>query len=107
MLFLLTIFFDNMSDLKSVATSLEGNIEKLVDLYRHAKKELYVLQNQNINLHQTISQQNKTIKELEDKNKILKLSKSLSTSTENTTELKLKINELIRETDKCIALLNK
>ncbi|MEK6616058.1 MAG: hypothetical protein AABZ32_08110 [Bacteroidota bacterium] len=96
-----------MSDLKSVATSLEGNIEKLVDLYRHAKKELSVLQNQNINLHQTISQQNKTIKELEDKNKILKLSKSLSTSTENTTELKLKINELIRETDKCIALLNK
>ena len=96
-----------MSDLKSIAVSLEGKIEKLVDLHRHTKKELSVLQNQNTNLNQTIAQQKQSIKELEDKSKVLKLSKSLSTTNENTTELKLKINELIREVDKCIALLNK
>jgi len=95
-----------MPDLKSVATLLEGKIEKLVDLHRHTKKELSAIQNQNTNLNQTISQQKQSIKELEDKSKILKLSKSISTN-ENTTELKLKINELIREVDKCIALLNK
>jgi len=96
-----------MSDLKSIATSLESKIEKLVDLHHRTKKELSAIQNQNTNLNQTISQQKQSIKELEDKSKVLKLSKSLSTTNENTTELKLKINELIREVDKCIALLNK
>ncbi|HEY4797444.1 MAG TPA: hypothetical protein VII99_00060 [Bacteroidia bacterium] len=96
-----------MSDLKSVAASLENKIEKLVALHQRTRKELAALETKNNNLNQTISQQQQSIKELEEKTKILKLSKSLSTSNENTTELKLKINELIREVDKCIALLNK
>jgi len=96
-----------VSDLKSVAASLENKIEKLVALHQRTRKELAALETKNNNLNQTISQQQQSIKELEEKTKILKLSKSLSTSNENTTELKLKINELIREVDKCIALLNK
>ncbi len=96
-----------MSELKSVVASLESKIEKLVDLHRKTKKELSALQTQNNHLTQAASQQKQTIKDLEDRSKVLKLSKSLSTTNENTTELKLKINELIREVDKCIALLNK
>lgn len=96
-----------MSDLKSIATSLESKIEKLVDLHHKTKKELSALKTQNASLHQTLDQQKQAIKDLEEKGKILRLSKSLSTTNENTTELKLKINELIREVDKCISLLNK
>lgn len=96
-----------MSELKSITASLESKIEKLVDLHHRTKKELSSLQNQNKNLNQTISQHKQSMKELEDKSKVLKLSKSLSNTNENTTELKLKINELIREADKCISLLNK
>lgn len=96
-----------MSDLKSIASSLENKIEKLVDLHHRTKKELSGLKSENTHLNQTIDQQKKAIKDLEEKGKVLKLSKSLSTTNENTTELKLKINELIREVDKCISLLNK
>ena len=96
-----------MSDLKSIASSLESKIEKLVDLHHKTKKELSSLKTENTHLTQTIDQQKKAIKDLEEKGKVLKLSKSLSTTNENTTELKLKINELIREVDKCISLLNK
>ena len=96
-----------MSDLKSVAVSLEGKVEKLVDLHHRTKKELSALKTQNTHLTQSIDQHKQTIKELEEKSKVLKLSKSLSTTNENTHELKLKINELIREVDKCISLLNK
>ncbi|MBI4945995.1 MAG: hypothetical protein HY840_06300 [Bacteroidetes bacterium] len=96
-----------MSDLKSIVVSLEGKIEKLVDLHHRTKKELSALKTQSNHLTQTIDQQKQTIKELEEKSKILRLSKSLSTTNENTYELKLKINELIREVDKCISLLNK
>jgi len=96
-----------MGDLKSIASSFESKVEKLLDLHHKAKKELHSLKTENIHLSQTIEQQKKVIKDLEEKGKILKLSKSLSTTNENTTELKLKINELIREVDKCISLLNK
>ena len=96
-----------MSDLKSIVASLESKLEKLVDLHHKTKKELSSLQTQHTHLTQTIDQQKHSIKELEEKGKVIKLSKSLSTTNENTTELKLKINELIREVDKCISLLNK
>jgi hypothetical protein len=96
-----------MSDLKSIASSLESKIEKLVDLHHRTKKELSALKTENTHLNQTVDQQKKAIKDLEEKGKVLRLSKSLSTTNENTTELKLKINELIREVDKCISLLNK
>jgi phage shock protein A len=46
------------------------------------------------------------IAQLEDAQKTLKLAKSLSGAGENT-EAKLKINELVREIDKCIALLHR
>ena len=96
-----------MSDLKSIASSLESKVEKLVDLHHKAKKELSALKTENTHLTQTVVQQKQVIKDLEEKGKVIKLSKSLSNNNENTTELKLKINELIREVDKCISLLNK
>ncbi len=96
-----------MSDIKSIAFGLETKVEKLVDSYRKAKKELTILKTQNVQLSDKIDQQKQSIKELEDKSKVLRITKSLSTTNENTTDLKLKINELIREVDKCISLLNK
>ncbi len=96
-----------MSDIKSVSVSLESKVEKLVDLHHRTKKEMSNLTTQNTHLNQTIEQQKQAIKDLEEKSKVLRLSKSLSTTNENTHELKLKINELIREVDKCISLLNK
>ncbi len=48
------------------------------------------------------------IDELKDKYKILKMSRKLDgDQNENSKELKLKINEMVKEIDKCIALLNK
>ena len=79
-----------MSDLKSIASSIESKVEKLLDLHNRVKKELTYLKSENTHLNQTIEQQKKAIKDLEEKGKILKLSKSLSTTNENTTELKLK-----------------
>ncbi len=53
-----------------------------------------------------ISQYERQISALEDSNKTLKIAKSLTGADENS-DAKLKINELVREIDKCIALLNK
>ena len=46
--------------------------------------------------------------ELKEKYKILKMSKKLDAGEiGESKELKLKINEMVKEIDKCIALLNK
>jgi chromosome segregation ATPase len=96
-----------MNELKTVIASLEGKIEKLVNSHRQVKKDLLAIQTENKVLNQTIIEHKKSLKELEENHKTLKLSKSLTTNKENSTEIKQKINELIREVDKCIALLNK
>jgi cell division septum initiation protein DivIVA len=58
-------------------------------------------------LDQQLATKQSEIGELNEKYKVLKMAKSLEgVSTENK-DVKLKINEMVREIDKCIALLNK
>jgi uncharacterized coiled-coil DUF342 family protein len=47
------------------------------------------------------------INNLEERIKIIKLAKSLSETDEKSKQAKLRINELVREIDKCISILNK
>ncbi|HOS85149.1 MAG TPA: hypothetical protein PK199_09560, partial [Bacteroidales bacterium] len=61
----------------------------------------------NNELQQIIEQQNNTIKELERNYKNLQIAKAVSDSGGDTTEAKRKIEEIVREIDTCIALLNK
>jgi hypothetical protein len=46
-------------------------------------------------------------KELEEKLRVLKLAKSFSETNEKNLDIKQKINEFVREIDKCIVLLKK
>ena len=58
-------------------------------------------------LKNTLKQQKSEIENFNGKVKMLKMAKSLVGDSEKNTEMKLKINELVREIDKCISLLNK
>jgi hypothetical protein len=46
------------------------------------------------------------LSELTEQNKLIKLAKNLAPEDSDTEELKNKVNELIREIDRCIDLLN-
>ena len=50
--------------------------------------------------------QKEAIKDLEEKNKLLKIANSMAADPEEKKLLKLKINEFIREIDKSLLLLN-
>ena len=54
-----------------------------------------------------IKEQQLLIAELEEKNRITRLGQMVSGSDQNTREIKLKINEYIREIDRCLALINR
>jgi hypothetical protein len=98
-----------MENLEMVVTSLESKIEKLIHLHRKSQEEAMRLAEQNKKLINSIEQQQLRINELDEKNKIIKLASSLSGdgSGEKMSDVKLKINELVREIDKCVSLLNK
>ena len=86
--------------------SVEPKIKKLIERHQEIKERQNQLQKEIIELREINDQQKKIINELKEKNKLLKIAKSTET-IEGAADAKLKINEMIREIDKCIGLLNK
>jgi hypothetical protein len=94
-----------MKDVATLVSGIEYKMGKLIEQHHiqrvENKKTIAELQE----LKKVIKDQKQTIGELEDKIKILRIAKTLETK-EGNVEAKLKINELVREIDKCIGLLN-
>ncbi|MEC9158915.1 MAG: hypothetical protein VX710_00750 [Bacteroidota bacterium] len=80
-------------------------LQKSINGYRENEEkmasQLKILDEEKRNLQNEINQ-------LQEQVKLLKLAKQLEgDSVKDTKEVKLKINEMVREIDKCIALMNK
>jgi predicted nuclease with TOPRIM domain len=97
-----------MENLSTKVNDISSKIEKLIHLQAELKKENSRLKEDNELLSRDIELHKNKLKELENRNKIVKLAKTLSdVESESTTDAKSKVSELIREVDKCIALLNR
>lgn len=96
-----------MKDLSQITASLESKIEKLVHLHRKTVEDNQKLSAENKELNHQLEKLSTQVKDTNEKNKILKLAKSLKESNENTTDIKNKISGLVREIDRCMALMNK
>jgi len=86
--------------------SLHSKVEKLIILNKKNVDDLKKFREENEVLKEDVKQLRKKEVELEEKVKVLALAKSLGDNEIGKNELKLKINELVREIDKCIALTN-
>lgn len=95
-----------MSDIFATLTHLQTKVEKIVHLYNKLEEEHFQLKEKNTQLTIIVAEQEKKIDQLEEINKNLKLARALSGKNENASDAKSKINELVREIDKCMALLN-
>ena len=89
-----------INDLKSSLSLLIAKLEK-------EKAEQTRLKTSNQDLVRKINMQEARISELEQKYSNLKIAKSLIAETGNVHEAKIKVNRIVREIDKCIALLNR
>ncbi len=87
-------------------TSLHSKVEKLIILNKKNGEDVKRFKEENDALRDELKQSTKKKLELEERIKVLSLAKSLSNDEIGKNELKLKINELVREIDKCIALTN-
>ena len=91
----------------AAANGIDFKIRKLIEEYRATERELTDVKQENQKLRQVIEEQTEQIKILEEQNKILKLRNTLDTTNGDSTKVKLRINQLIRDIDKSIDLLTK
>lgn len=96
----------NEKNISLLVDSLQSKVEKLIIQHKKAKEDIKQLKDENLFLQNKLTESKSKVLELEDRNKVLKLAKSLGGEKGKSTDLKLKINELVREIDKCIALVN-
>jgi hypothetical protein len=86
---------------------LNRKIDDLLKAYSILKDENKNLKTRNESLEKEIHEREADMKELEKKYERIKLSGAILGEGENAIEAKRRINELMREIDKCIALLDR
>lgn len=94
-----------MKDVATLVSGIEYKLGRLIAQNHKQRNDNEKLTGEIQDLKQIINEQKNTVRLLEEKIKILKIAKTLE-SKEGNVEAKLKINELVREIDKCIGLLN-
>jgi len=94
-----------MEDLSDLVKGLDIKSRQLALRYKKLKDDFNKLQQKHLETENNINQQKQTITELEKQIQILTIAKSIPTGKESSIAKK-KINELLRELDTCIDLLN-
>jgi hypothetical protein len=94
-----------MEDLSDLVKRLDIKSRQLALRYKTLKDDFKKLELKNLETEKTLNQHKQTILELEKQSQILTIAKSIPTGKESTIAKK-KINELLRELDTCIDLLN-
>lgn len=97
-----------MSDVKQMLSQIDLNVGKLIAKQQSLLAETESFKKENEVLRELVETQQQHINELAEQNKVLHMAKTLAgTEVAATTDVRKKINELVREIDKCIALLNR
>jgi len=92
---------------KQLLVNLNTQVKQLFEAFARVENHKKVLANEIVELKNEIENQKKENLELVKKNEQLRLATQILSGVDEDREAKTKINKLIREIDKCIALLNK
>jgi predicted nucleic acid-binding Zn-ribbon protein len=94
-----------MEQAKDVVSRINKQVLELLGRHRELKSRHSELESQNVELNKTIEKLKTEIDQQKEQIVKLKISKSL-TEKKDSTEVKAKVDELLREIDKCVGLLN-
>lgn len=97
-----------MSSVNHILKEVTINVERLINKHEMVVSETQAVKDENAVLKELVQTQEQHIADLTEQNKVLQMAKTLAgTEVAATTDVRKKINELVREIDKCIALLNR
>jgi hypothetical protein len=86
---------------------LNRKLDELLTRYNDLKTESEELRKSNQEFNILLQERDDRIKELETRYERVKLTGALLGEGENASEAKKKITELVREIDRCVALINR
>lgn len=95
-----------METLDQRLAAVRLKVEHLLEQNRQLAEENARLNGAREDMEKTIELQKNTIAELTERNKLIKLAKNLSLTGSDGYDMKIKINEMVKEIDRCIDLLN-
>jgi len=90
-----------------IIEELNSRLELLIEVIEKEREEKQALRHGNLELQKKIKILQTRISELELKYANLKIAKSLMADNEDSHDAKVRVNRIVREIDKCIALLNR
>ena len=93
--------------LKSNLSSLERKVSLLLDKHKNIKDELVMLREENSELRSVLKQKEEQVDSFQNQIKISKIVSEIDSDGKYATELKSKIDDYIKEIDKCILHLSK
>jgi chromosome segregation ATPase len=93
-----------MDNFSQAFNDLEENVKQLIQKKGDLELRLEEQQKEMKAMTEMLAQKEMEMEELKEKNKILRIAGGAK--GEDKREIKLKINEMVREIDKCIAQLN-
>ncbi len=95
-----------MFDFETSVTGIEFKVRQLADEVARLRRLMSEKESQCYELQEALKNSEKTINNLKEENKLLKLGNKLSEKGESA-EIKLKINQMIRAIDKSLEILKK
>jgi hypothetical protein len=94
-------------DQTEILEGIKGKIQSVKAMLLEQKDQNQVLSEQNEALQKEVQQKQSVINELEEKNQKMALVKGILAESETSDDARVRINRIVREIDKCIALLNR
>ena len=90
-----------------IIISLKNRIDEIISLYKKSREEKETLVHEKMELMEKVETLTREKNELDRHYNTLKLAKTFAANIDDSHDAKLKINRIVREIDKCIALLNR
>jgi archaellum component FlaC len=91
----------------NIIIDFRKKIKKIVSLYEQEKVAKEEIDMKNKQLNDRIKALEKRLEDIENKYNNIKFAKAITSSDDTSHDAKIKVNRIVREIDKCIALLNR
>lgn len=90
-----------------IVVQLEEKINLLIEKYNSERSDNEVLRKQLSQLTEQLDNSSNEYSILQEDYEKLKMAKTIEATTDDVKDTKLRINQIVRDIDKCIALLNR
>ena len=90
-----------------IINELKEKIKIIISFVDQIREEKDNLKQEIVDLNNQIKQKEIELNELENRYTNLKIAKSIVAGDDDVHDARIKVNKIVREIDKCIALLNK